>query len=113
MCPEAHLEGEAHGAPRTGILVLLLAGQLPGASFAAYRRVCRLAPKSLVNKKAPEFARKDLRGKTLDLRNFRGKVVLLNSGLRGVRRACWRCQSSRLAAAVWTAGHAGHRNLDG
>jgi len=33
---------------------------------------------SLVNRKAPEFARRDLSGKKLNLRSYRGKVVLLN-----------------------------------
>ena len=33
---------------------------------------------SLVNKKAPDFARKDLGGKTLSIHGLRGKVVLLN-----------------------------------
>ena len=33
---------------------------------------------SLVNKKAPEFVRKDLNGKDLVLRSLRSKVVLLN-----------------------------------
>jgi peroxiredoxin len=33
---------------------------------------------SLVNRKAPEFVRKDLNGNNLVLRRFRGKVVLLN-----------------------------------
>jgi cytochrome c biogenesis protein CcmG, thiol:disulfide interchange protein DsbE len=33
---------------------------------------------SLVNRKAPEFTRRDLRGQPLDLAKLRGKVVLLN-----------------------------------
>ncbi len=33
---------------------------------------------SLVNRSAPEFVRNDLAGNSVDLKNFRGKVVLLN-----------------------------------
>jgi thiol-disulfide isomerase/thioredoxin len=36
------------------------------------------AADSLVNRKAPGFVRKDLNGKSIDLRSFRGKVVLLD-----------------------------------
>jgi len=34
--------------------------------------------KVLIGRKAPEFAREDLRGETVDLARYRGKVVLLN-----------------------------------
>jgi cytochrome c biogenesis protein CcmG, thiol:disulfide interchange protein DsbE len=33
---------------------------------------------SLIGKSAPQFARRDLNGRTVDLRSLRGKVVLLN-----------------------------------
>jgi cytochrome c biogenesis protein CcmG/thiol:disulfide interchange protein DsbE len=36
------------------------------------------AAESLVNRKAPVFARRDLNNRNLKLRSFRGKVVLLN-----------------------------------
>jgi peroxiredoxin len=36
------------------------------------------AAESLLNKKAPEFTRRDLSGANLDLASFRGKVVLLD-----------------------------------
>lgn len=50
-----------------------LAGVVAQASFAAVP-----AAKSLVNKRAPEIARTDLKGAHVDLRSLRGKVVLLN-----------------------------------
>ena len=59
-------------AAKTWICVLLLAGLLPGACIAAP------GPVSLVNRKAPAFALRDLNSKALGLRGFRGKVVLLN-----------------------------------
>lgn len=36
------------------------------------------APRTLVHKRAPEFVRSDLAGAKVDLRQYRGKVVLLN-----------------------------------
>lgn len=54
------------------ICVLLLVGLAQGTSFSA------TAPASLLNKKAPELARKDLNGHDLSLRSLHGKVVLLN-----------------------------------
>ena len=51
----------------------LLAGVVAQASFAAVP-----AAKSLVNKRAPEIARNDLKGAHIDLRSLRGKVILLN-----------------------------------
>jgi thiol-disulfide isomerase/thioredoxin len=56
----------------------LFAGLLMGACFAAGGARCAFAAQSLLNKKAPEFARQDLNGRALDLESFRGKVVLLN-----------------------------------
>jgi thiol-disulfide isomerase/thioredoxin len=55
---------------RAGVLlVLVLAAGILNAAPAEV---------SLVHKQAPVFARKDLRGKTVALRAYRGKVVLLN-----------------------------------
>ena len=56
------------------ILASLLVASCPAVSGApaGSHRV------SLVNKKAPEFAVRDLSGKNLVLRDLRGKVVLLN-----------------------------------
>jgi peroxiredoxin len=51
---------------------LLLGACLAGVGFASS------AAESLVGKKAPEFARKDLNGGNIDLAGFRGKVVLLD-----------------------------------
>jgi thiol-disulfide isomerase/thioredoxin len=56
---------------------LLFASLLPGACYAAPAPNAPPAP-TLINKKAPEIARRDLNGSMLALKNFRGKVVLLN-----------------------------------
>ena len=40
--------------------------------------VTAFAADTLVNKKAPEFVRKDLNGTSIDLKSLRGKVVLLD-----------------------------------
>lgn len=53
--------------------------------------------RSLVNKKAPEFARKDLSGSRLDLKSFRGKVVLLNFWATW----CAPCQVDLPVFAAW------------
>jgi peroxiredoxin len=55
-----------------GILLLL------GACLANAGGPRAYAAKSLLHKKAPEFARRDLDGLALDLASFKGKVVLLN-----------------------------------
>jgi peroxiredoxin len=55
------------------------------------------AAESLVNKKAPEFARKDLSGATLNLRSLRGKVVLLNFWATW----CAPCQVEMPRFAAW------------
>ena len=62
---------------RSSICALLTAGLLLGACFAAGAPTA-FAAESLLNKKAPEFTRKDLNGVNLDLAGFRGKVVLLD-----------------------------------
>jgi len=49
-----------------------------GARIDAFGAPVVSASLSLVNKKAPTFARRDLSGKSVHLRSFRGKVVLLN-----------------------------------
>jgi peroxiredoxin len=51
---------------------------LLGGCFGASGQPAVSAAAPLVNRKAPEFARRDLTGKNVDLRSFRGKVVLLN-----------------------------------
>lgn len=55
------------------VYMALVAGLIAQAGFAA-----QPAAKSLVNKRAPEIARTDLKGAHIDLRSLRGKVVLLN-----------------------------------
>ena len=50
-----------------------------------------------MNRRAPEFARKDLAGKSVDLKNFRGKVVLLNFWATW----CVPCQLEMPTFAAW------------
>ncbi len=49
-----------------------------GASVSSIGAPAVSAPVSLVNKKAPVFARNDLSGRSVNLHSYRGKVVLLN-----------------------------------
>jgi cytochrome c biogenesis protein CcmG, thiol:disulfide interchange protein DsbE len=56
-----------------------------------------IARDSLVNRKAPEFVRKDLSGARLDLKSFRGKVVLLNFWATW----CAPCQVDMPVFATW------------
>jgi peroxiredoxin len=53
--------------------------------------------RSLVNRSAPEFVRNDLAGNSVDLRNFRGKVVLLNFWATW----CAPCQLEMPTFAAW------------
>jgi cytochrome c biogenesis protein CcmG, thiol:disulfide interchange protein DsbE len=55
-------------------LALLILAVFPAASEAQSAPV----PTPLVHKKAPRFVRSDLDNKRLDLKAYRGKVVLLN-----------------------------------
>lgn len=57
---------------------LILAGLLLGCCSAANGETSVSVRHSLINKKAPEFVLKDLRGNNLALRSLRSKVVLLN-----------------------------------
>jgi len=54
------------------LAVLVLAFGCVNISFRAF------AADSLINKKAPQFARRDLTGARIDLAEFHGKVVLLD-----------------------------------
>jgi cytochrome c biogenesis protein CcmG, thiol:disulfide interchange protein DsbE len=63
---------------RTRLCVLLVAFILPGTCVAAAGAAAVSSSASLINRKAPEIARRDLSGNALDLRSLRGKVVLLN-----------------------------------
>jgi len=56
----------------------LLAGALLAAGLAAGQAQTAAPAPSLVHKQAPQFVRRDLDGKTLDLSALRGEVVLLN-----------------------------------
>jgi len=62
---------------RTGRRYIVLCSLLVGICIACCSPEA-FAGDSLVNRKAPEFARKDLNGARLDLKSFRGKIVLLN-----------------------------------
>lgn len=53
--------------------MLLVIAALISVTFAKAE-----APKSPVNKPAPQFVRSDLSGRKIDLQSYRGKVVLLN-----------------------------------
>jgi len=55
-----------------------LAALLLGACLIGLGVHPALAADSLLNRKAPQFQRKDLSGRMLDLARYRGKVVLLN-----------------------------------
>ena len=68
----------ARSIARIWVLLMLFAGLLPGAHISAVGAPAVSAPLTLLNRKAPEIACKDLSGKKLNLRGFRGKVVLLN-----------------------------------
>jgi peroxiredoxin len=55
------------------------------------------AAKSLVGKKAPAFARTDLNGARLDLKSYRGKLILLNFWATW----CAPCQIEMPVFAAW------------
>jgi thiol-disulfide isomerase/thioredoxin len=57
---------------------MLLAGLLSALSFGSSGAHQVFAAESLLHKQAPEFVREDLNRQKLDLKSFRGKVVLLN-----------------------------------
>lgn len=48
------------------------------AALACATGLCGQAPEDMVHKTAPEFVRTDLAGRRIDLKDYRGKVVLLN-----------------------------------
>ena len=60
------------GAGAVLLVAALLSAARPGACAQSVRG------QSLIGRRAPEFVRPDLNGQTLDLKRFRGKVVLLN-----------------------------------
>ena len=62
----------------TAICRSFLVGLLLGLSLAAAEAQFPISRESLLNKQAPEFTRRDLKGASIELHSFRGKVVLLN-----------------------------------
>jgi cytochrome c biogenesis protein CcmG/thiol:disulfide interchange protein DsbE len=70
---------------------------LVGVFLAAVVAPSAFAAQSLVGKKAPEFARTDLSGAKLDLKSYRGKVVLLNFWATW----CAPCQIEMPVFAAW------------
>lgn len=63
---------------RVALCGLLPAAFLLAVCFASAGASFAFASDALVNRKAPEFMRNDLSGKSLDLASFRGKVVVLD-----------------------------------
>ena len=70
------------------LIGLFVASSAADTAYAAH---------SLLNRKAPEFARQDLKGQTQDLARFRGKVVLLNFWATW----CAPCQLEMPVFATW------------
>lgn len=81
---------------RPGKFRLLFASLLIGTGLAVCANSA-FAADSLVNRRAPEFARRDLFGRKLNLRSFRGKVVLLNFWATW----CAPCQVEMPVFAAW------------
>jgi cytochrome c biogenesis protein CcmG/thiol:disulfide interchange protein DsbE len=74
----ASAESGATFRSRAWISKSLIAGVVLGVCFASAGFPVAIAADTLVNRKAPEFVRKDLNGTSIDLKSLRGKVVLLD-----------------------------------
>jgi len=82
---------------RIGQSRFVLVSFLVGVCLAGLVAPSAFAAKSLVGKPAPAFARADLSGARLDLKSYRGKVVLLNFWATW----CAPCQIEMPAFAAW------------
>ena len=67
------------------------------AALACATGLCAQAPQEMVHKAAPEFVRTDLAGRRIDLKDYRGKVVLLNFWATW----CAGCQIELPKFAMW------------
>ncbi len=83
-----------HGLAVCCLLATSLAVAAPPASASG----------SLLNRRAPEFVRKDLAGNSVDLKTFRGKVVLLNFWATW----CAPCQLELPTFATWQRQYGPH-----
>lgn len=67
------------------------------ATLACATGLCAQAPEDMVHKAAPEFVRTDLAGRRVDLKDYRGNVVLLNFWATW----CAGCQIELPKFALW------------
>jgi cytochrome c biogenesis protein CcmG/thiol:disulfide interchange protein DsbE len=83
--------------PFTGMRVSRLLSVTLCAALACATGLCAQAPQEMAHKAAPEFVRTDLAGRRIDLKDYRGKVVLLNFWATW----CAGCQIELPKFAMW------------
>ncbi len=88
---------ERGAAARSAVHRLLITALVLGACYGGCEAQGVPAANSLVNKKAPQFVRRDLGGREIDLNSLRGQVVLLNFWATW----CAPCQVEMPAFAAW------------